>query len=123
MPQTATPRGYLNIEPKYMLNYAVEAAFRADTRRLPNGQQLKLLLNVALNVRESLFWKGFSRGHHREVELIHPVPLPAKPSGPKRPPSDHGHERTVAQVERSPVTRAREKAARTCGAAHAAWTG
>lgn len=84
MPQTATPRGYLNIEPKYMLDYAVEAAFRADTRRLPNGQQLKLLLNVALNVRESLFWKGFSRGHHREVELIHPVPQPAKPSGPKR---------------------------------------
>lgn len=75
---------YLNIEPKYMLDYAVEAAFRADTRRLPNGQQLKLLLNVALNVGESLFWRGFTRGHHREVELIHPAPQPAISSGPKK---------------------------------------
>jgi len=75
---------YLNIEPKYMLDYAVETAFRADTRRLPNGQQLKLALNVALSVGESLFWKGFTRGHHREAELIHPAPQPAKPSGPKK---------------------------------------
>lgn len=75
---------YLNIEPKYMLDYAVETAFRADTRRLPNGQQLKLALNVALSVGESLFWKGFTRGNHREAELIHPAPQPAKPSGPKK---------------------------------------
>jgi len=75
---------YLSIRPKYMLDYAVETAFRADTRRLPNGQQLRLALNVALSVGESLFWKGFTRGHHREAELIHPAPQPAKPSGPKK---------------------------------------
>lgn len=75
---------YLNIEPKYMLDYAAEIAFRADTRRLPNGQQLKLALTVAMSVGESMFWKGFTRGRHREVELLHPAPQPAKPSGPKK---------------------------------------
>lgn len=31
---------YLNIEPKYMLDYACETAFRSDTRRLgePSGR-------------------------------------------------------------------------------------
>lgn len=77
-------RRYLNTEPKYMLDYAVETAFRADTRRLPNGQQLKLALNVALSVGESWFWKGFTRGHHRKSGLIYPAAQPAKPSGPKK---------------------------------------
>ncbi|MHB1077173.1 hypothetical protein [Thiobacillus sp.] len=45
----------MNIEPKYMPDYAIEPAFRAGTRRLPNGQQLNLALNVALNGGESLF--------------------------------------------------------------------
>lgn len=75
---------YLNIEPKYMLDYAVEVAFRADTRRLPNGQQLKLALAVALSVGESMFWKGFTHGKHRKVELIHPAPQPAGASGPDK---------------------------------------
>ncbi len=73
---------HLNIEPKYMLDYATEIAFRSDTRRLPNGQQLKLALNLAMNVGESEYWKGFTRGHHRTVELIHPLPQPAPASGP-----------------------------------------
>jgi hypothetical protein len=55
----------MNIEPKYMLDYATEIAFRSDTRRLPNGQQLKLALNLAMTVGESEYWKGFTRGHHR----------------------------------------------------------
>lgn len=75
---------YLNIEPKYMLDYAVETSFRADTRRLPNGQQLKLALAVAMNVGESVFWKGFTHGQHRTVELTHPMPQPATPSGPPK---------------------------------------
>lgn len=75
---------YLNIEPKYMLDYAVETAFRSDTRRLPNGQQLKLAMNIALGVGESMFWKGFTHGHHRLVELIHPLPQPAPASGPAK---------------------------------------
>jgi transposase-like protein len=32
---------YLNVEPKYMLDYATEVSFRSDTRRLSNGQQLR----------------------------------------------------------------------------------
>jgi hypothetical protein len=75
---------YLNIEPKYMLDYAAEIAFRSDTRRLPNGQQLRLAMNVALNVGESRFWRGFTRGRHRTVELVHPLPLPSKASGPPK---------------------------------------
>lgn len=75
---------YLNIEPKYMLDYAAEIAFRSDTRRLPNGQQLRLAMNVALNVGESMFWRGFTRGRHRAVELVHPLPLPSKASGPPK---------------------------------------
>jgi len=72
---------YLNIEPKYMLDYTVETAFRSDSRRLPNGTQLKLAMNVAMSVGESLFWKGFTHGRHRTVELIHPAPQPARASG------------------------------------------
>jgi len=75
---------YLNIEPKYMLDYTVEIAFRSDTRRLPNGDQLKLAMNVAMSVGESLFWKGFTHGRHRTVELIHPAPQPAQASGPPK---------------------------------------
>ena len=41
---------YLNIEAKYLLDYAVEAAFRADTRRLPNGSQLRMAMRMALSV-------------------------------------------------------------------------
>ena len=75
---------YLNIEPKYMLDYACETAFRSDTRRLDNGRQLKIAMSVAMAVGESLFWKGFTHGMHRRVELTHPEPLPAVASGPAK---------------------------------------
>ena len=75
---------YLNVEPKYMLDYACEIAFRSDTRRLPNGQQLRLALNVATNVGESQFWRGFTRGKHREHELLHAGPRVSKASGPAK---------------------------------------
>ena len=75
---------YLNIEPKYMLDYAVEVAFRSDTCRVPNGVQLQIAMNSALNVGTSLFWTGFTHGRHRHVELIHPQPQPAPASGPAK---------------------------------------
>ena len=75
---------YLNIEPKYMLDYACETAFRSDTRRLDNGRQLKVAMGVAMAVGESLFLKGFTHGKHRLVELTHPEPLPAAASGPEK---------------------------------------
>lgn len=83
--QDRAERGiYLNIEPKYLLDYAVETAFRSDTRRLPNGTQLMLAFHVAMSVGESRFWKGFTHGFHRKEELTHPAPRPAKASGPKK---------------------------------------
>ena len=75
---------YLNIEPKYMLDYAVETSFRSDTRRIPNGEQLKLAMCIALSVGESEFWKGFTHGRHRQIELLHPHPQPARASGPRK---------------------------------------
>ena len=53
-----------------MLDYGCEIAFRSDTRRLPNGQQLRLAMNVATNVGESQFWSGFTHGRHRKTELL-----------------------------------------------------
>jgi transposase-like protein len=75
---------YLSIRPKYMLDYAVEVAFRSDTRRMPNSEQLKFALNLALNVGISQFWTGFSRGRHRSHELLHRQPQPAPASGPAK---------------------------------------
>ena len=75
---------YLNLEPKYLLDYAVETAFRADTRRMPNGSQLQIALHFALNVGLSRYWRGFTHGRHRDQELTHPHPAPARPSGPAK---------------------------------------
>jgi transposase-like protein len=75
---------YLNIEPKYLLDYAVETSFRSDVRRIPNGKQLQLLFHTAMSVGHSEFWRGFTHGHHREMELIVPMPQPAPASGPRK---------------------------------------
>jgi hypothetical protein len=75
---------HLNIEPKYMLDYAVEMAFRTDTRRLPNGEQLKSALSILMSVGPSLWWRGFSQGRHRTEELTSPTPRPAPSSGPPK---------------------------------------
>ena len=75
---------YLNLRPKYLLDYSVEVAFRSDTRRMPNGEQLRLALHLALNVGPSQFWAGFSRGRHRSHELLHRQPQPAPASGPAK---------------------------------------
>lgn len=76
---------YLNIEKKYMLDYGAESAWRSDTRRLGTGGQLEHLMALALRNGHSRFWRGFTRGAHREVEFIAgegAVPAPA--SGPKK---------------------------------------
>jgi hypothetical protein len=74
---------YLNIEKKYMLDYGAESAWRSDTRRLGTGGQLHHLMALVLRNGLSRFWRGFTRGQHREVEFIAgegPVRAPA--SGP-----------------------------------------
>lgn len=89
--QDRAERGiYLNIEPKYLLDYAAETAFRSDTRRLPNGKQLQLSLATAMSVGPSKFWTGFTHGRHRKVELLHPKPMPAAASGPPKGRNPHG---------------------------------
>jgi transposase-like protein len=75
---------YLNLEPKYLLDYAVETAFRADTRRLPNGSTLRIAFSIALNVGLSHYWRGFTHGRHRTLELLHPEPQFALSSGPAK---------------------------------------
>lgn len=75
---------YLKLQPKYLLDYATEVGFRCDTRRMTNGEQLKLVLNVALGVGESQYWRGFTRGRHRTHEPTHPLPQPAPSGGPEK---------------------------------------
>jgi hypothetical protein len=75
---------YLNLEAKYLLDYAVEIAFRADTRRLSNGSQLLLAMHMALSVGASHYWVGFTRGRHRNVELTYPKPRRIAASGPEK---------------------------------------
>ena len=61
---------YLNIEPKYLHDYAVETAFREDNRRKAPGAQADLALHHALNVGESHFWRGYTHGRHRGYEVL-----------------------------------------------------
>ncbi|MER2538713.1 MAG: transposase [Azonexus sp.] len=75
---------YLNIEPKYMLDYGCEVAFRADTCRISTGNRLKLLLNLAMTVGRSQLWRGYTRGKHRTHELLHAGPRAARASGPAK---------------------------------------
>lgn len=61
---------YLNIEPKYLHDYAVETAFREDNRRKAPGAQADLALHHALTVGESHFWRGYTHGKHRNYEML-----------------------------------------------------
>jgi hypothetical protein len=75
---------YLNIEPKYLCDYATETAFREDHRRRAPGATSSHLLHFALNVGLSHYWRGFTHGHHRDFEILHPSNKAATPSGPKK---------------------------------------
>lgn len=75
---------YLNIEPKYLCDYATETAFREDhSRRAPGATSIRAL-HCALNVGLSQYWRGYTHGHHRDFEMLHPVNQVAAPSGPKK---------------------------------------
>jgi len=75
---------YLNIEPKYLMDYVVETAFREDHRRLPPGRQADRALHFALNIGRSHYWTNFTHGKHRDYEILRPANKPAAPSGPKK---------------------------------------
>lgn len=73
---------YLNIEPKYLHDYAVETAFREDYRRLPPGKASDIAMHHALSVGLSHFWRGYTHGKHRKHEILATGPRPFPSSGP-----------------------------------------
>lgn len=75
---------YLNIEPKYWSDYAVEFAWRSDVRKLSNGRKLRSLLAHVMGVGRSVFWRGFTHGHHRKTEILVLGEEPAASSGPPK---------------------------------------
>lgn len=75
---------YLNIEPKYLTDYACETAFRDDHRRLATGAMSDRALGIALNVGHSRHWRGFTHGVHRPHEILATGRRPAKASGPEK---------------------------------------
>jgi hypothetical protein len=61
---------YLAISNKYLKDYASEVAWRTDTRKLSTGDKLKHVLRQALTVGMSIWWRGYTHGHHRTDELL-----------------------------------------------------
>lgn len=75
---------YLNASNKYLTDYAAEAAWREDVRKLSTGKKLRHLLRTALGVGLSTWWRGYGQGLHREAELLVEGDQPAKPRGRKK---------------------------------------
>ncbi|MDE2300217.1 MAG: transposase, partial [Burkholderiales bacterium] len=88
---------YLNIEPKYLMDYVVETAFREDHRRVAPGRQADRALHFALNIGRSQYWTNFTHGRHRDFEILRPENRPAKASGPAK-----GRSPVAAQNGRAP---------------------
>jgi hypothetical protein len=55
---------------KYMMDYAVEGAWRVDTRRLSTKDRVQHLFLHSLSVGLSQWWRGYTHGHHREEEFL-----------------------------------------------------
>ena len=75
---------YLNIEPKYLNDYAVEVAFREDHNRLAPGAAAERLLHYALGVGLSRHFRGYTHGKHRNYEMLLQGEQYAPPSGPAK---------------------------------------
>lgn len=61
------------MEPKYLIEYASEIAWREDTRRESALAMLEGMLRVTLRTGESAFWRGYHQGHHRAGEILFPA--------------------------------------------------
>lgn len=72
---------YLNPSNKYLHDYSVEQAWREDTRRLSTGEKLQHLFRHVLRVGMSLWWRGYTHGHHRDEEFLVEGNRPAKGRG------------------------------------------
>jgi transposase-like protein len=72
---------YLSASNKYLKDYAVEQAWRSDTRKLSTGDKLKNLFCNVLYVGLSRWWRGYAQGKHRDHEILVDGPRPAKGRG------------------------------------------
>lgn len=72
---------YLSPSNKYLLDYAAEAAWREDARRLSTGKKLKNLLHTVLGVGLSAWWRGYTQGINRKEEFLVEGPQEAKTRG------------------------------------------
>jgi hypothetical protein len=70
---------YHRITPKYMIDYAIETAWREDVRRRDTRAQLDLMVKRIFTAGVSRDWCRYSHGHRRQVEIIFAA-LPATPA-------------------------------------------
>lgn len=75
---------YMNIEPKYLHDYAVETAFREDHSRMAPGETSDRALHYALGVGLSQHFRGYTHGRHRNYEVLLTGNRFAAPSGPAK---------------------------------------
>jgi transposase-like protein len=61
---------YSAVSNKYLTDYASECAWRVDVRRLSTGEKIKHLFRTVLAVGQSRWWRGYTHGHHRKVEML-----------------------------------------------------
>ncbi len=69
---------YHRITPTYMLDYAIEMAWREDVRRKNTRTQFGMMVKRIFNAGVSRDWCNYSHGHKREAELLFAA-LPSSP--------------------------------------------
>lgn len=75
---------YLCPSNKYLADYAAEQAWREDVCKMPSGKKLAHLFRIVMGVGMSLWWRGYTHGHHRKVELLVEGMQPADGRGKKK---------------------------------------
>lgn len=65
---------YHRVTPKYMLDYACEAAWREDFRRHDTLSQMTKLFNRVCGTGLSQDWRNYCHGNHRKAELLFQAP-------------------------------------------------
>lgn len=58
---------YHHVSGPYLLRYGQEAAWREDQRRIPNGQQVRRVTELALKRGPSVDFAGYYQRHHRKA--------------------------------------------------------